>query len=57
MAAAVVACVATVALWTRGWVSTLPVILVGGIYFGVQQSADAKVKALNSYQIGRSPKA
>ncbi|PAP74793.1 hypothetical protein B1759_16575 [Rubrivirga sp. SAORIC476] len=56
VAAVAVAGVATVVLWNLGWVSTLTFILFGGIYFAIQQGAETKAKAFNSYKLGRSPK-
>ena len=53
VAALAVAGAPTVALWDLGWVSTLTFVLFGGIYFAVQQSADAKARAFNSYKLGR----
>ena len=41
----------TAVLWDLGWISTLTLIIFGGIYFAVQQSADAKAEAFNGYTL------
>ena len=55
VAALAVAGGATVALWSLGRASTPTVVLFGGVYLAVRQSADAEVGAFNGYKLGRSP--
>ena len=44
--------IAAVLLWDRGWVATLPLLLGAGVYAAWSREAGARARAFNGYRLG-----